>query len=58
MASSLVDEWEEDEEDWYHDSDTSEDILDPNFSAARLYQEIDKLLVSLENFHRKEISAL
>ena len=54
MASIFLDEWEEDKEDWYHDSDTSEDIPDPNFSAARLYQEIDKLPVGLENYHLQE----
>ena len=32
----------QDENDWYNESDTSEDIPDPNLQPEALYQECDK----------------
>ena len=39
------------ESDQYHDSDTGEDIPDPNMEKESLYQEPDKLLVGLQKSH-------
>ena len=35
------------ENDWYNESDTSEDIPDPNLKTEALYQDRDKLPIVL-----------
>ena len=40
--------------DWYNESDTDEDVPDPNNSAQRLFQDIDVLPVELTNQHFEE----
>ena len=42
------------DEDWYNESDTDEDLPDPNNSAQRLFQDIDLLPVELTNQHFQE----
>ena len=43
------------DQDWYNgDSDTSEDIPDPNLDVKALYQDFDKLPKTLQNKHFKE----
>ena len=37
--------------DWYHDSDTSADIPDPNLENKNLYQDVDNLPESLDRKH-------
>ena len=51
--SSINSENERDEsiEDWYADSDTSEEVPDPNDDPVSLYQEYDCLPVSLSKKH-------
>ena len=39
------------ENDWYNESDTSEDIPDPNLQPEALYQERDKLPTVLQSLH-------
>lgn len=41
-------------EDWYHDSDTSQDLPLPNDDENPLYQEVNKLPVPLEKDHFQE----
>ena len=41
----------QDENDWYNESDTSEDITDPNLQPEALYQERDKLPIALQSSH-------
>ena len=45
---------EENKNDWYRDSDTSEDVPDPNDSEEALYQKADTLPVSLHKKHFEE----
>ena len=47
-------EWDEAEEDQYRDSDTSENLPDPNDLAAPLYQDVNKLPVDLKRIHFEE----
>ena len=47
-------EWDEAEEDQYRDSDTSENLPDPNNLAAPLYQDVNKLPVDLKRIHFEE----
>ena len=53
----MDDHWSEsedsfqDENDWYNESDTSEDIPDPNLKPEALYQERDKLPTVLHSSH-------
>ena len=49
--SDHIREYDENLEDWYHSSDTSEDIPDPNTSAEALYQDEDHLPEPLRSFH-------
>ena len=51
MENNSDSDWESSEEDQYNDSDTSAEISDPNISAERLYQEVDKLPERLEKSH-------
>ena len=44
----------ESSEDWYHESDTSENIPDPNCSEDPLYQDVNKLPVGLRKGHFEE----
>ena len=41
----------QDENDWYNESDTSEDLPDPNLQPEALYQERDKLPTVLQPSH-------
>ena len=49
--SDLDSEYNENIEDWYHSSDTSEGISDPNMSREALYQDQDCLPEPLESIH-------
>jgi len=49
--SDLDSEYNENIEDWYHSSDTSEGISDPNMSREALYQDQDCLPEPLEPIH-------
>ena len=42
-------------EDWYHDSDTEDEIPDPNLSPNALYQDIDKPPERLERRYFQEV---
>ena len=50
-SKSSKNEWDGNKEDWYADSDTSEEVPDPNDDPASLYQEYDCLPVSLSKKH-------
>ena len=54
MEKNSDSDWESSEEDQYNESDTSVEIPDPNMSAERLYQEVDKLPERLEKTHFQE----
>ena len=41
-------------EDWYHESDTSENIPEPNDEPAALYQDLNTLPVPLLNYNFDE----
>ena len=45
---------DEELDDWYNSSDTSEDIPDPNMSNASLYQDIGCLAIPLDAEHFEE----
>ena len=47
-------DYDEKIEDWYHSSDTSDDIPDPNMSADPLFQDQDLLPEPLQRDHFKE----
>ena len=47
-------DYDEKFEDWYHSSDTSDDILDPNMLADPLFQDQDRLPELLLRYHFKE----
>ena len=47
-------DYDEKLEDWYHSSDTSDDIPDPNMSADPLFQDQDLLPEPLQRDHFKE----
>ena len=49
--SDLDSEYNENAKDWYHLSDTSEGISDPNMSREALYQDQDCLPEPLESIH-------
>ena len=51
MEDSFEEIWDEANEDWYNDSDTSEEIPDPNIDPQPLYQEVDKLPTILQRDH-------
>ena len=41
----------ENEDDWYHESDTAEEISDPNLVSRALFQAKGKMPCSLEKSH-------
>ena len=47
-------DYDEELEDWYHSSDTSDDVPDPNMSADPLFQDQDRLPEPLQKDHFKE----
>ena len=47
-------DWDEAEEDQYRDSDTSENLPDPNNLGVPLYQDVNKLPVDLKKHHFEE----
>ena len=56
MSSSESEEssFDEESKDWYHDSDTSDNISDPSLSSEPLYQKVGSLPVPLQKNHFEE----
>ena len=50
----IANDYDEKLEDWYHSSDTSDDIPDLNMSADPLFQDQDRLPAPLQRDHFKE----